>query len=106
MLIPNGHIKVKTTSGGGTVNGIPQPVTVVIGSAIECQYRANSRDNFGYVQGSTFTKHDYDILIEKQAFTLKPIQLFDNGGVLIGEFQVKQIEELPHVDLIKLKVAT
>lgn len=88
------------------VNGIPQPITTTWGNPIECQYIANSRDNFGIVQGNNFTRHDYDILIEKQAFDLKPVQLFDADNALIGEFQIKQIEPLPHVDLIKLKVAT
>lgn len=69
MLIVNGHIKLQKASGGGMVDGIPIPITNTWSENIECQYRANKYSNLGVVSGNAFTQHEYEILVEDNAYT-------------------------------------
>lgn len=105
MLIANGHIKLQTgTSGGGIVNGIPQPITDTWGANIECQYRANQYSNLGVVSGNAFTQHSYEVLVDLQTINSERLELYNSSGQKVGEFSVISAEKLPHVDLIKIKV--
>ena len=108
MLIANGNIKVKseptvTTDGDGN--------SVVTGggygSNIPCQYRANAINNIGVVQNNVFTLATYSMLIDVQSFDLKgsTIQLYNAAAELLGTYQVKRGDLLPHVELIKLIVS-
>lgn len=106
MLIVNGHIEPKIKTGGGIdpETDYPIPSSFTWGNKIQCQYRANSFNYKGKVNGESFTVAKYEILISAQPFTNEVIKLIDNNNAEIGEFSVIQIEPLPAVGLIKILV--
>lgn len=104
MLIANGHIKIKTITGGGYINGIGQDMIESWGDSIECEYSPNQYSNLGVVNGNVFTQHSYEVLVEMQPIGKETLKLYDSDGNEVGEFQVISAERLPHVDMVKIKI--
>ncbi|GIM60088.1 hypothetical protein CAPN008_01380 [Capnocytophaga canis] len=95
MILDNGTIEVKTTSGGGLVNGIPQRVEESWSEPIECHIVANMSDNRGVYKGGTFKRSAYTVWLDSPLYHFKAerIRLKNEQGKVLGEFEVQSIEE-------------
>lgn len=106
MIIVNGYIQVSEKTGGGMLNGKPQPVTVTKSEPIPCNWRAQKWDKKGKVVDGVFTQAQFEILIELQEFTAETVTLYDTTVTthLLGEFQVQSIEQLAATSATKITV--
>ena len=106
MIIVNGYIQVSEKTGGGMLNGRPQPVTVTKSDPIPCNWRAQKWDKKGKVIDGVFTQAQFEILIELQEFAAETITLYDTTVELrqLGEFQVQSIEPLAATRATKITV--
>ena len=106
MIIENGYIQVKVKTGGGMLNGRPQPVTVVDGDPIPCNWRAQKWDKKGNTVDSVFTQAQFEILIELQEFSAETLTLYDTtvGLRRLGEFTIQSIEPLDATGATKITV--
>ena len=94
MILDNGTIEVKTTSGGGLVNGIPQRATETWGNPISCHIVANMNDNKGTFTDGNFKRMSFTIWLDSPLYHFKAdrVRLTDNQGSVLGEFEVQSIE--------------
>jgi len=106
MIIENGYIQVTVKTGGGLLNGRPQPVTVTVSEPIPCNWKANKWDKKGKVIDGVFTQAQFDILIELQEFTAETVTLYDTTleKRLLGMFTVQSIEPLAATGATKITV--
>ena len=106
MIIENGYIQVKVKTGGGMLNGRPQPVTVVESSPIPCNWKAQKWDKKGKTVDSVFTQAQFEILIELQDFSAETLTLYDTTVEQrrLGEFTVQSIEPLAATGATKITV--
>lgn len=107
MIIPNGHIEIKTKTGGGIdpSTGFPSPAEVSWGAPIPCQMVVSRLNKLGRTtQGEHVTTVSYSILIEDQPFSAERIRLSGNDGKVIGEFSIISMEPLEAVGQIRITV--
>lgn len=106
MIIVNGYIQVKVKSGGGMLNGRPQPVTVTDSDPIPCNWRAQKWDKKGRTVDGVFTQAQFEILIELQEFSAETLTLYDTTVEqrVLGEFQIQSIEPLDATGATKITV--
>lgn len=106
MIIVNGYIQVKVKSGGGMLNGRPQPVTVTDSDPIPCNWRAQKWDKKGRTVDGVFTQAQFEILIELQEFSAETLTLYDTTVEqrVLGEFQIQSIEPLAATGATKITV--
>ena len=106
MIIENGYIQVKVKSGGGMLNGRPQPVTVTDSDPIPCNWRAQKWDKKGRTVDGVFTQAQFEILIELQEFSAETLTLYDTtvGLRRLGEFTIQSIEPLDATGATKITV--
>lgn len=106
MIIVNGYIQVKVKSGGGMLNGRPQPVTVTDSDPIPCNWRAQKWDKKGRTVDGVFTQSQFEILIELQEFSAETLTLYDTTVEqrVLGEFQIQSIEPLAATGATKITV--
>lgn len=96
MIIPNGHIRIKTKVGGGIdAAGFPVEAASSLSEPIECQFRSTSL-NLGAqsASGESVVRQGYTVLIEerREDFYDETIVLYDRNGQEIGEFEVLSIK--------------
>ena len=107
MIMQNGTIELKQTTGGG-INpdtGFPnKPTTETWDEPIPCQYYANKYNNLGRVDGMNFKTASYTILIEEQPFNGEQVRLKSLDGNTVGEFSVISVELLEAVCELKVLV--
>lgn len=106
MIIENGYIQVKTKTGGGMLNGKPQPVVETVSDPIPCNWKANKWDKKGKTLDGVFTQAQFEILVELQEFTAETLTLYDTTVAerLLGEFMVQSIEPLAATGATKITV--
>ena len=106
MIIENGYIQVKAKTGGGMLNGRPQPVTVTVSDPIPCNWKAQKWDRKGKTVDGVFTQAQFEILVELQQFTAETVTLYDTTVEtrLLGEFSVQSIEPLAATGATKITV--
>lgn len=106
MIIENGYIQVDVKTGGGMLNGRPQPVTVTISDPIPCNWKANKWDKKGKTVDGVFTQAQFEILVELQEFSAETVTLYDTtlDTRLLGMFQVQSIEPLAATGATKITV--
>lgn len=105
MIIVNGYIEAKTTTGGGMLHGVVQPVVESWGSKIPCNIRENRSDHQGQYIGGNFVRYAATLLIEPQSFTAKRIRITDNLGNDMGEYEVQSLRYLQAVEALELTVS-
>lgn len=104
MIIQNGTLQTKTTTGGGMLHGIPQPVVETWSEPTPCNIRKSKSDHQGtYIDGH-FTQTAATLLIEPQEFTAKRIKVTDNRGTELGEFEVQDVQYLHAVEALQITV--
>lgn len=91
----NGTIRLKIKVGGGIdpETGYPTKPTIDWSDDIPCLFNANKYNNFGKVDGMTFTSASYDILIENQPVESEVLVLFDKNGKDLGEFAIMEVSD-------------
>ena len=106
MIIANGTIEVKEKTAGGInpTNGYPIASTYSWGDPIPCQYLVNTHDNLGVVNGESYTRAAYTILIEQQDINSEQIRLRNSAGAIIGEYSIISLEHLVAVCETKILV--
>jgi hypothetical protein len=106
MIIENGYIQVSRKTGGGMLNGKPQPVAVTLSEPIPCNWKAQKWDKKGKVRDGVFTQAQYEILIELQEFDSETLTLYDTtvGRRLLGLFEVQSVEPLAATGATKITV--
>lgn len=108
MIIANGYIRVKTLTGGGLdANGFPVPASESLSGYVECQYRASSLNLAALSDaGEPIVSQSYTILIEsgRSPFTAETIVLYDAQMAVVGEFEVRRIQELQRLGQVRLYV--
>lgn len=100
MIIVNGHIEFKTTTGGGIdpETGYPvKPSMETWGERIPCQFLAAKMNLQGRVNGDPHTLASYQILIDRRPIPSERIRLTARNGLTVGEFSIIQIEPLDAV---------
>ena len=105
MIIENGFIQTKSTSGGGLIHGVPQPVVEAWSDPIPCNIRKSSSDHKGTYTDGKFVRCAATILIEPQEFTAKRIRVTDNTGQELGEYEVQDIQYLHAVEALQLTIS-
>ncbi len=104
MIVANGTIQIKTTTGGGVVHGIPQPVVETWSEPIPCNISKSRDDHRGtYIDGA-FKQVQATILIEPQGFTAKRIRVTDNRSRELGEFEVQSVTFLEAAQAVQITV--
>lgn len=108
MIIPNGYIRITTTTGGGLVNGKPVRATMTTSDYISANV-AESRRMHGLVGEQTVaTTSAYVVLIDQaDAPTVSDhdkVEVFDCRKISLGEFEVQSAQMLAYVDAIKIVV--
>lgn len=106
MILDNGTLRVQTTTGGGLVEGIPQEATTQWDEPIPCHIVANTYNQRGTFKDSTFTQSSYTVWFDYglHIFRAKRVQLTNNKGELLGEFEVQSIEHADWVGRTKITV--
>ncbi len=106
MIIVNGYIRVKVKTGGGMLNGRPQPVTFTESEPIPCNWRAQKWDKKGKTVDGVFTQAQFEILVELQDFTAETLTLYDTTVAehCLGEFTVQSVEPLGATVATKITV--
>lgn len=106
MIIPNGYILLMITQTEGGIDpetGYPVEPSETWGDKIDCQYSANNYDRLGTAGGGHFTVAQYTILVDGSPLgDAERLQLYANGGKLIGEYSIKSDEYLEAVDQTKI----
>lgn len=80
MIIPNGYIKIKTSTGGGFENGKPKKAIVLSSGFIEANINESSRSHGQLGDETTGTRATYTILIDPYRNT----DIWTNLEELIG----------------------
>lgn len=105
MIIVNGTIQVKKKTGGGMLNGIPQPATETWGEPIPCNIKYNRSDHLGTYTDGRFVQLAATILIEPQQFDATHIKVTDNRGQCLGEHEVQDVQYLHAVEALQLTIS-
>lgn len=104
MIFDSGYIEVKTTTGGGLINGIPVEASEDWGNKTPCHIVENLHNNKGNYKDGEFTQFAFTIYFPLQIFEAKRIRLTDNRNRVLGEFEVQSIQFLDLVNRVKIIV--
>lgn len=106
MIIENGYITITVKTGGGMVNGRPQPVVADESVPVPCNWKVNKWDKKGKTVDGVFTQAQFEILVELQEFTAETITLYDTTVCQrkLGQFTVQSIEPLAATGATKITV--
>lgn len=104
MIIPNGTILPKTSTGGGIdpLTGLASAPVEAFGKPIPCQWIAQSYNALAKVLGEPATIASYQVLIELQPFDAPALRLKDDSGEVLGDYSIKQVETLEAVGQLRL----
>lgn len=108
MIIPNGYIRITTTSGGGLQNGKPIRATKTTSDYIAANVNESRRSHGTVGEQTTATISAYVILVDPaDAPTVSDrdkVEVFDCRKISLGEFEVQSAQLLAYVDAIKIVV--
>lgn len=106
MIIPNGTIKITTTSGGGMLNGKPQRSTTVTSDPIPANISESRRQHGLIAEQTAKTQAAYVVLVAPEdapgISDHDKVEIFDSRGVSLGNFDVQSARLLDFVDAIKI----
>lgn len=108
MIIPNGYIRITTTTGGGYQNGKPIRATKTTGDYISANVAESRRSHGAVGEQTTATTSAYVVLVDPadapNVSDCNKVEVFDCRKVSLGEFDVQSAQLLPYVDVIKIVV--
>lgn len=109
MIIENGTLQTIIKTGGGTLKGVPIPVSETLGEVFLCnikpiKYSSNADGSGGGMQAvdSAFVRAKYEVLIETDNFNADKVILKDSRGNTLGEFRDFQVQYMDFVNVVKL----
>ena len=108
MTIPNGFIKIISTSAGGFLNGIPQKAETTTSDFIEANVNEDSRAHGQLGDETTGTRSAYTIVIDPAddpAISDRDrVEVFDSRKISLVVFEIQSARLLDYVDAIRIKV--
>lgn len=108
MIIPNGYIKIKTSTGGGFENGKPKKAIVLSSDFIEANINECSRSHRQLGDETTGTKASYTILIDSEnecgISDRDMVEVFDGRMAPLGTFEIQSARFLEFTEVIKIQV--
>ena len=108
MIIPNGYIRITTTTGGGFQNGKPVKATKTTGDYIAANVNESRRSHGTVGEQTTATTSAYVVLIDPadapSVSDHDHVEVFDCRKISLGEFEVQSAQRLAYVDAIKIVV--
>lgn len=108
MIIPNGHIRIITKSGGGMQGGKPVAVKTVKSEPIAANITESSRQHVIVAEQTAATKSSYVVFIDPSDAPLvsekDSVEIYDSRGVFLGSFEIQSAMLLEYVDTIKITV--
>lgn len=105
MIIANGTIEFKHTTGGGIdpTTGMPQRTTEEWSAPVPCQYGAAHYNALAVVtDGVHATQAEWWALIETRGVELGQCRLRDRAGNIVADKSIKRIEPLDAVEEVRL----
>lgn len=101
----NGTIQYKITSGGGgrDPKGNPIPVNSTWCEPIDCLIKTIKHNHNLYREGK-FKTSSYEVSLETQGFDADMVKLTNDGGKILGEFEVQNVEDVGGSGRIKITV--
>lgn len=108
MIIPNGYIRITTTTGGGLQNGKPVRATKTTSDFITANVNESRRSHGQVGEQTTATTSAYVVLIDPanapNVCDRDMVEVFDCRKISLGEFEVQSAQMLAYVDAIKIVV--
>ena len=106
MIIANGTIRFKSTSGGLDERGYPVKAAALWGEAIPCQYVPKSVDLTARSAESPTAVRSYEIYLPLPlpADYSEQLKLTDEGGEELGEYSVQSAETMRAVQQVLIIV--
>lgn len=108
MIIPNGYIRITTTSGGGLLNGKPVRAFKTTGDFINANVNESRRSHGQVGEQTPATTSAYVVLVAAEdapgLSDRDKVEVFDCRRVSLGEFEVQSAQMLDYVDAIKITV--
>lgn len=108
MIIPNGYIRITTTTGGGLLNGKPVRATKTTSDYIDANVNESRRSHGEVGEQTHATTSTYIVLVDPAAAPTvcdrDKVEVFDCRKVSLGEFEVQSTQLLTYVDAIKIVV--
>lgn len=108
MIIPNGYIRIITTTGGGLQNGKPVKATKTTSDYIPANVNESRRSHGVVGEQTTATTSSYVVLVDPadapNVSDHDKVEVFDSRKILLGEFEVQSAQLLTYVDAIKIVV--
>ena len=105
MIIPNGYIRITTTTGGGLQNGKPVRATKTTSDFITANVN-ESRRSHGAVGEQTTAS--YVVLVDPadapNVNDRDKVEVFDSRKISLGEYEVQTARLLDFVDAIRIEV--
>lgn len=109
MIIPNGTIRITSTTGGGMLNGKPRRATATTGAPIAANISESSRSHGLVDEQTAATKAAYTVLVDPDdapaVSDRDTVEIFDSRGVSLGSYEVQSARLLDFVDAIQIKTA-
>lgn len=108
MIIPNGYIRITTTTGGGLQNGKPVRATTTTTDYLPANVNESRRSHGLVGEQTVATSAKYVVLIDPadapDVSDRDKVEVFDSRKVSLGEFEVQSARLLDYVDVIKIEV--
>lgn len=108
MIIPNGYIRITTTTGGGLQNGKPVRATKTTSDYIVANVNESRRSHGAVGEQTTATTSAYVVLVDPadapNVSDRDKVEVFDCRKISLGEFEVQSAQLLAYVDAIKIVV--
>ena len=105
MIIANGSIEFRHTTGGGIdpATGLPLRATEDWSEAVPCQYGAVQYNALAMVADEVHaTAAEWWVLIETRGVSLGRCRLYDRAGNIVADKPIKRIEPLDAVEEVRL----
>ena len=108
MIIPNGYIRITTTTGGGMLNGKPVRATKTTSDYITANVNESRRSHGAVGEQTQATTSAYVVLVDPadapNITDRDKVEVFDCRKISLGEFEVQSAQLLTYVDAIKIVV--
>ncbi len=108
MIIPNGYIRITTTTGGGLQNGKPVRATKTTTDYISANVNESRRSHGVVGEQTAATTSAYIVLVDPadapNVSDRDKVEVFDSRMISLGEFEIQSAQLLTYVDAIKIVV--
>lgn len=106
MVIPNGHIKIISTVGGGMLDGKPQRATTLVSGPIPANINESRRQHGLVAEQTAKTQAAYVVLTDPadapDVCDRDKVEIFDSRGVSLGVYDVQSARFLDFVNAIRI----